>query len=182
MPDPRFRQTVVYICEHNTEGAMGLIINKPMDNLNISKLLLQLDLVTEEQLNTIDEQKLLKAQLNKPVMYGGPIAEDQGFVLHTAVEGLQMSRSITPNIMLTSSKDVLDTLATSSSPENYLVVLGYAGWEPNQLEKEIADNGWLTIEASEDLLFKTAIFERWELAAKKLGIDIRRVSSQVGHA
>ena len=181
MQDGIFERSVVYICEHNSEGAMGIIINQPV-NISIDELLAQ---TVKAALPTHDDAmdaENAKVVINKPVFKGGPVAEDRGFVLHTAYPGFSSSLQINDELMITSSLDVLETLGTERQPDNYMVALGYSGWEKGQLEQEIADNSWLTINADADILFRVPVHKRWELAAQKIGIDIWRVSSEIGHA
>lgn len=174
MEDPRFKHSVIYICEHNEEGAMGLVINKPMAELTIESVLSELTISTLSPDPAFD--------LNQPVFAGGPLAEDRGFILHSPCEGFSSSIQISPETMLTTSKDVLETLGTQEHPENVLLALGYAGWSQGQLEQELRDNVWLTRDADTKILFDTPIADRWLDAAKGLGIDIRNIASQAGHA
>ena len=179
MKDGIFERSVIYICEHNNEGAMGIIINLPV-NISIDELLSQTveaDL-DDETAATADTKKII----NDPVFKGGPVSEDRGFVLHTASPGFSSSLQINDELMITSSLDVLATLGTNKQPDNYIVALGYSGWTKGQLEQEIADNSWLTINADEDILFKVPVHKRWEQAVQKIGIDASQLSSKVGHS
>ena len=171
LKDPFFAGSVTYLCEHNDEGAMGLVINVPTD-MPLYELLEQLDMAPEEELPELDE----------PVLQGGPIATDRGFVLHTPVAGFSSSQMLADNLMLTTSPDILTTLGTEQAPEEYLVTLGYAGWTPGQLEQELLENSWLTIPADTNLIFDTPLAKRWQQAIARLGIDPRHLSYQVGHA
>ncbi len=171
LKDPFFAGSVTYLCEHNDEGAMGLVINVPAD-MPLYELLEQLDMVPEEELPELDE----------PVLQGGPIAADRGFVLHTPVAGFSSSQMLADNLMITTSPDILTTLGTEQAPEEYLVTLGYAGWTPGQLEQELLENSWLTIPADTNLIFDTPLAKRWQQAIARLGIDPRHLSYQVGHA
>ncbi|MFP2770822.1 YqgE/AlgH family protein [Oceanisphaera sp. KMM 10153] len=170
LKDPFFAGSVTYICEHNDEGAMGLVINIPID-MPLHELLHQLEMTPDD-----------KPELDKPVLQGGPVAADRGFVLHSPVEGFSSSQLLTDNLMITTSPDVLETLGTEQAPEHYLVALGYAGWTPGQLEQELTENSWLTIPADTGLIFDTPLAQRWHQAIGRLGIDPRHLSSQVGHA
>ena len=155
LQDPIFRRSVVYICEHNTNGAMGIIVNKPLENLKIEGIL----------------EKL-----------GGPLAEDRGFILHTPPSNFASSIRISDNTVMTTSRDVLETLGTDKQPSDVLVALGYASWEKGQLEQEILDNAWLTAPADLNILFKTPIADRWREAAKLIGVDILTMPGVAGHA
>ncbi|GAA5645765.1 MULTISPECIES: YqgE/AlgH family protein [Vibrio] len=174
MKDPYFKHSVVYICEHNEDGAMGLIINAPID-VTVGGMLKQVDVQpVHPQLNT--------DSLKKPVLNGGPVSEDRGFILHKPKDHYESSVQMTDNISVTTSRDILTVLGTEAEPEDYLVALGYAGWEAGQLESELAENSWLTIEADPDVIFNTPISQRWSKAVEKLGIDAAQLSNQAGHA
>lgn len=164
LQDPIFRRSVVYICEHNTNGAMGIIVNKPLENLKIEGILEKLKITPEPRDESI--------RLDKPVMLGGPLAEDRGFILHTPPSNFASSIRISDNTVMTTSRDVLETLGTDKQPSDVLVALGYASWEKGQLEQEILDNAWLTAPADLNILFKTPIADRWREAAKLIGVDI----------
>lgn len=174
LQDSRFKRTVLYVCEHNSEGAMGLVINKPLEQLTLETLL--------EKLKITPEPRDTKIRLDRPVMYGGPLAEDRGFVLHTPQPDFGSSVAISAECMMTTSRDVLETLGTKDQPKDVLVTLGYCSWDAGQLEQELLDNAWLTVEADANLLFHTPISERWVNAAKKLGVDIRNMATSAGHA
>ncbi|GGA97096.1 UPF0301 protein [Agarivorans gilvus] len=171
--DPFFKRSVVYLCEHNEDGAMGLVINVPVD-LSVESLLQQVELH--------ENSEMIREDLNRPVYQGGPVAQERGFVLHSPMKGFNSSLKVSDELMVTTSKDVLDTLGTDAQPHDYIVTLGYASWEAGQLEQEIADNSWLTLPASTEIIFDTPSHKRWEAAAKSLGIDIWQLSSEVGHA
>lgn len=178
MKDGIFERSVVYICEHNNEGAMGIIINLPV-NISINELLLQtVDADLDDTIAPVEP----KIVIHDPVFKGGPVAEERGFVLHTASPGFSSSLQINDDLMITSSLDVLATLGTNKQPDNYIVALGYSGWTKGQLEQEIADNSWLTINADENILFNVPVHQRWEQAVQKIGIDVSQLSSQVGHS
>lgn len=174
MQDPRFKRSVIYVCEHNDDGAMGLVINKPVEHFTVETVLDKLDIKPTPRDPAID--------LDKPVFAGGPLADDRGFILHTPRKGFGSSIQISPATMITTSKDVLETLGTPDQPADVLVALGYAGWEKGQLEQELLDNAWLTAAADTDILFHTPIANRWREAANRLGIDIRSIASHAGHA
>lgn len=170
MNDPMFNKTVTYICEHNDEGAMGLIINLPV-NITLNELLAQ-----------IDADKENSDDLEQPVLTGGPVAPNRGFVLHSPQPGWSSSLALSDEVMITTSKDILMALGTEEAPEKYMVTLGYAGWGPGQLEEELKENSWLTIDADNDILFETPIEQRWQKAAEKIGFDLSHLSTDVGHA
>ncbi|WP_092876159.1 YqgE/AlgH family protein [Izhakiella capsodis] len=174
LQDPMFKRSVVYICEHNDDGAMGLIVNKPMDNLTIEKMLKKLKITPEPRDETIS--------LDKPVFVGGPLAEDRGFILHSAQGAFASSIRVSDNTMITSSRDVLETLGTPRHPNQVLVTLGYCAWEKDQLEGELLENAWLTTPANSQILFQTPIAERWREAARSIGVDIHNINSEAGHA
>ncbi|KLV05144.1 MULTISPECIES: YqgE/AlgH family protein [Photobacterium] len=175
LQDPNFKGSVVYICEHNDEGAMGIVINLPIE-ISVGNMLEQIDIDRELPVQN-------PASLEQPVFNGGPVAADRGFVLHNRIgDDLSSSINITDQVSVTTSKDILSLLGTRESPDNFLVALGYAGWDAGQLEQELADNSWLTIEADPDLVFNTPIHERWNKAIAKLGITSTHLSTDKGHA
>lgn len=188
-----FNKTVTYICEHNDEGAMGLIINMPV-NITLQDLLKQIEENDKEQANedkaTLEPEKTSSAESNifldnsleQLVLSGGPISQNRGFVLHRTQSGWKSSLALSDDIMITTSKDILLSLGTKKAPEQFMVTLGYAGWGPGQLETELQENSWLTIDADSDILFNTPIEQRWQKATEKLGIDIAHLSSDIGHA
>lgn len=174
LQDPLFKRSVVYICEYNEDGAMGIIINKPLENLQISGILEKLKIKPSPLDSSI--------RLDKPVLIGGPLAEDRGFILHSPPDEFSSSIRISDDVVITTSRDVLETLGTAKQPENVLVALGYASWEKGQLEQEILENSWLTVPASGNILFRTPIAERWYEAARLVGVNIHNISVEAGHA
>lgn len=170
MEDSYFQRSLIYMCEHNEKGAMGLVVNAPLE-LDVCQLLTQMKL-----------DNLSLSLSNTPVLSGGPTNTDRGFVLHTPMDNFHASVPITSEIMLTTSLDVLATLGTSAEPKQYLISLGCAGWGPGQLEQELEDNSWLTIEASSHIIFETPLEQRWEAAVNSLGISMWQIAPQVGHA
>nr|WP_086940309.1 YqgE/AlgH family protein [Thaumasiovibrio occultus] len=174
MSDPRFQHSVIYLCEHNDDGAMGLIVNQPIE-VSLEAMLNQLDLDREWPIDNPNS-------LAQPVMNGGPVAEDRGFVLHDGGTRFTSSEQISDVVTVTTSKDVLITLGTQLAPERYLVALGYAGWEAGQLEAELAENSWLSVEADPNIIFSTPINERWSKAIAQFGFNSADLSSQIGHA
>jgi len=171
LDDPYFKRSVVYICEHDDEGAMGLVINQPIAQLSVHQLLTKLEMPVEDK--TLEQQQ---------VFNGGPLSQDRGFILHSPQPLWSSSASIAPEIMLTTSKDILQVIGTPKAPDKFLVALGFAGWDEGQLEQELIDNSWLTLEADPSILFDTPISDRWEQATKQLGFDIWQLTSQTGHS
>ena len=174
LQDPLFKRSVIYICEHNDEGAMGLIINKPMENLTVNGML--------QKLKILPAQRNPLVKIDKPVFTGGPVSEDRGFILHSSQQSFTSSIQVSDNTVITTSRDVLESFGTPSQPENVLVALGYCSWEKDQLENEILENAWLTTPADSHILFNTPIAERWREAGKRIGIDIHTITSDAGHA
>lgn len=170
MADPNFARTLTFICEHNDQGALGVVVNRPTD-LTLSRLL--------EQVNIPAYEERCKSVR---VHFGGPVQVDRGFVLHRPVGQWQSTLSVSGEIGLTTSKDVLESVARGEGPEEILVTLGYAGWAPGQLESEIAQNAWLTVPASEELMFALPPEARLPAAIKLLGFDIGSLSETAGHA
>lgn len=170
MEDPNFNSTVTLICEHNDEGALGIIINRPL-TLRLKGLFEQLDL-TE-----VDPRSA-----NDPVLMGGPVGPERGFVLHEPTHSYEHSLAVSSQINLTLSRDVIDAMASGEGPAKSLVALGYAGWEAGQLEDEMLANSWLNVPATPDIVFDLPFAERWAAAARTLGIDISCMSSDAGHA
>ena len=170
MEDPNFSTTVTLICEHNDDGALGIVINRPL-TLKLAGLFEQLELDNPDADAASD-----------PVLLGGPVGPERGFVLHGPEQTFENSIEVSSDIQLTLSRDVLDAMAGGSGPEKTLVALGYAGWEPGQLEQEMLANSWLNVPASADIVFDTPFAERWTKAAQTIGIDISRISPDAGHA
>jgi putative transcriptional regulator len=170
MADPNFSTTVTLICEHNDDGALGIVINRPLQ-LNLAGLFKQLDVADNDP-----------AAASCPVMLGGPIGADKGFVLHDSDSTFENSIAVSSDICLTFSRDILDAMAAGDGPNNSLVALGYAGWEPGQLENEILANSWINVPATTDIVFDLPFAERWSAAAQTLGIDISRMAPDAGHA
>ena len=170
MMDPNFSTTVTLICEHNDEGALGIVINRPL-TLKLGGLFEQLDLEDPDPVAAED-----------PVVLGGPVGPERGFVLHGSERTFENSIAVSNDIHLTLSRDVLDAMATGDGPKKSLVALGYAGWEAGQLEQEMLLNSWLSVPATTDIVFDTPFADRWTKAAEIIGIDISRMSSDAGHA
>jgi putative transcriptional regulator len=170
MGDPRFARTVIYMCVHNEDGAMGLVINRLIESLNFSDLLAQLGIDSGDA-----------AQATR-VHFGGPVETGRGFVLHSADYLQESSLKINNDVALTATMDVLRDIAGGSGPRRSLLALGYAGWGPGQLDAEIQANGWLHADADEELLFDNALENKWERAITKLGVDLGKLSGTAGHA
>ena len=173
MNDPIFGGTVVYICEHNEKGVLGVVINKPTD-MTMDVLFDRIDLKVADGLRA--------SVVNEPIMFGGPVQDDRGFVLHSPSGRYSSSLSVTDEVAFTTSIDVLEAVASGSGPQRMLVSIGYAGWSPGQLEEEIARNGWLTVGADARVLFDLPIEERYNAAIKLLGIDPLMLATEAGHA
>lgn len=171
MGDSRFEHSVVFICSHSDDGAMGLIVNKPADEVRLSDLLDQLDIKPESPAN------------NLSVHFGGPVENVRGFVLHSPdyMSNLQ-SMQVSDDFSMTATLDILEDIAVGSGPKHAMLMLGYAGWGPMQLENEISMNGWLTAEASSELIFDVADGDKWGAALKSLGVDALTLSASAGRA
>ncbi len=170
MADPNFAHTVTYLVEHNEQGAMGLVINRP-NGLNLSDVL--------EQLRPDTLPPAICQSL--PIFSGGPVQTDRGFVLHPSGPQFQATVEL-GELALTTSQDVLFAIADGFGPEKHIIVLGYAGWEAGQLEHELIDNAWLTCAADANILFEVPYDKRLEAAAARLGINLSLLTSQAGHA
>ncbi len=170
MADPNFSSTVTLICEHNDEGALGIVINRPLP-LKLGGLFEQLD---------VDGADPQAAEV--PVLMGGPVGPERGFVLHESTHSYENSLAVSKTINLTLSRDVIDAMATGEGPRKTLVALGYAGWQPGQLEHEMLANSWLNVTATPDIVFDLPFVERWTAAAESLGVDISRLAPDAGHA
>ena len=170
MEDPNFSSTVTLICEHNDEGALGIVINRPL-SLNLGGLFEQLDLADADP----------NAAMN-PVLMGGPVGQERGFVLHEPMQDFANTLAVSSEIRLTLSRDILDAMANGDGPGKSLVALGYAGWEAGQLESEMLANSWLNVAATPDIVFDLPFKDRWQAAAAALGIDMSRLSPDAGHA
>lgn len=165
-----FSHSITYICEHGESGAMGIIINRPLD-LSVSEIFEHLQIDCERDYSDM------------PVMAGGPVQMDHGFVLHRYCEkSWEASLKVTGEITLTTSRDILRAIAADQGPEDHLIALGYAGWGAGQLEQELAENSWLTLPGSSDIIFSTPAEQRLQAAAGLLGIDMNLISGQAGHA
>jgi putative transcriptional regulator len=170
MADPYFSRTLTYICEHNDQGALGLVVNRPID-MTMQSLFQRLSL------------KLPDRELGgAPIFFGGPVQTDRGFVLHAPAGNWQSTLRVGEAIGLTTSKDILEALGRGDGPTRILVTLGYAGWSPGQLEHEISQNAWLTVAAKDGIIFETPVEERLPAAMELLGLDFARLQDEAGHA
>lgn len=176
MSDPRFSRAVVLICAHGDEGAMGLVVNRPLEGLDFTELLKQLEIDATPQARRV------------AVRFGGPVEPGRGFVLHRAVDGDDIDegegrmRIGESDLAMTTTRDILEDLARGRGPDAAVLSLGYAGWSAGQLEAEMLANGWLTAEATDEILFGTDNDLKWNTALQSLGIDPRMLSSAAGHA
>ena len=169
MEDLLFSESLVYICEHTDEGAMGLMVNKPSP-------------IGMEIVFATSGKKIPQRFLNDFIMMGGPVQPDRGFVLHTPTGNWQSSLQITETNAVTTSRDIIESLANDERVEKALLSIGYSSWTKGQLERELAENSWLTVEADNTILFDTPIEERYDAALKKLGINHVNLMHGVGHA
>ncbi|MBX3636168.1 MAG: YqgE/AlgH family protein [Rubrivivax sp.] len=173
MADETFAGSVVYLCEHTEKGALGLVINKPID-IKLKNLFEKVEL-------NLDREELAE----QPVFFGGPVQTERGFVLHEKLgddAGYNSTLSIPGGLAMTTSKDVLEALADGAGPRKVLVTLGYSGWQAGQLEDELGRNGWLTVDADPAVIFDTPIEQRYQRALSLLGFDPRMLSQEAGHA
>jgi putative transcriptional regulator len=169
MVDPNFARTVVYLCEHSEKGAMGVVINRPME-LTLASLFDKIDLRLE-----------IAPWRDELVLYGGPVQTERGFVLHAPQGNYGSTLNVGEDIGLTTSKDVLEDVAGGNGPERLLVTLGYAGWAAGQLESELAHNGWLNVPADARVIFDTPLAARFDAALRLLGVDPRHLTPNAGH-
>jgi putative transcriptional regulator len=170
LADPNFFHTVTYICEHNSDGALGIVINRPMD--------VRLGEVFEHM--GVQATDAHSAEL--PVYMGGPVQRERGFVLHEPPGEWEATLQITEALSVTTSRDILDAIAQGAGPKRALIALGYAGWAAGQLEQEIANNAWLSGPADPRVLFDVPDEQRWQAAASLLGVDLNLLSGDAGHA
>jgi putative transcriptional regulator len=178
MPDERFARTVIYICAHSEDGAMGLVVNRPAPKVNFSDLLVQLEVIGP------NEAIQLPAQAGAiPVLKGGPVETGRGFVLHTDDFVIDNSTlAIDRGVCLTATIDILRAIAKGAGPGQALLALGYAGWGAGQLESELSQNGWLNCPADPALIFDTALGLKYERTLSRAGIDLGRLAGEAGHA
>lgn len=170
MTDPRFEKTVIYMCAHNEDGAMGLVVNRPIESMTFPEMLEQLGIDSSEPDDVIR------------VLFGGPVEQGRGFVLHSPDYLQDASLVVDENVALTATVDILRAIAGGAGPRNRLLALGYAGWGPGQLDAEILHNGWLHVNADDDLVFGDDLDAKWTQAMAKIGIDPMMLSDNAGHA
>ncbi len=169
--DPNFAHSVTYICEHNEDGALGLVINRPTT------------VTLGELLEHMGQSEIAIPEVRSiPIQFGGPVQTDRGFVLHSPCGSWEATLSITQDIALSTSRDILLAMARGVGPDRAMIALGYAGWGAGQLEQEMAANAWLSGPADIDILFDLPMDRRWEAAAASLGIELGLLSGDVGHA
>lgn len=170
MGDPRFSRTVIYMCVHNGEGAMGLVINKLIGSLTLQDLLQQLEIEASD------------SEIDMPVHFGGPVESSRGFVLHSDDYMDEGSMPVADGMALTATVDVLREIAEGGGPGRAILALGYSGWGPGQLESEIQANGWLQVAADPALVFDDDNEGKWVRAINKIGVDLSMLSGDAGHA
>jgi len=170
LADPNFVRTVTLICQHNEEGALGIVINRTT-NLVVGDILQQLELPADES-----------EQAQAPVYFGGPVQTERGLILHEGDRHFESTLPVGTSLGLTTSRDILESMANNDGPRHCLVALGYAGWGSGQLEREISENAWLSGPTDNDIIFRTAVDERWPKAAAGMGVDLNTMSREAGHA
>lgn len=168
--DPHFFHGVTYICEHTEQGAMGIMVNRPLD-IRMDEVLRQMNI--ETGLDTVRQM---------PIFLGGPVQRERGFVLHRPHGDWEVTMKVSDEIGVTTSRDILAAIAEGKGPRHCLVALGYAGWGPGQLEREMAENAWINVPADDAIIFDTDCAQRWEAAAAITGVDMSRLSAHIGHA
>ena len=169
LSDPNFHGTVTYLCAHNDEGAMGIVINRPLD-LTLPEVLGHLDIAVGD--STLE---------GTPVLQGGPVQRDRGFVIHEPAGEWDAVLKVGERIGVATSRDILAAMARGEGPQRALVALGYAGWGAGQLEREVLDNAWLSGPADSEIIFDVPYEQRWERATRRLGVDPERLVGQAGH-
>ena len=178
MGDPRFERSVIYMCAHSPEGAMGIIVNRPAGSIDFPGLLVQLDIIKRG-----DQIALPETAETMKVLKGGPVDTGRGFVLHSSDFFIEdATLPIDDKICLTATVDILRAIAKGAGPKHAILALGYAGWAPGQLETEIQHNGWLHCDADPDLIFGRDVEEKYLRALRKIGIDPGMLSNEAGHA
>lgn len=171
MPDPRFEKSVIYVCAHSVEGAMGIMINRAVEGVQFRELMEKLELDVASEVNDV------------PVLYGGPVETGRGFVLHSGdYESADSTLPVSDDVSLTATIDILRALGQGKGPKKALFALGYAGWGPGQIEDEIRANGWLHCDSDAKLLFESQLGSRWKEALQKLGIDASGLTAHAGQA
>ena len=178
MGDPRFERSVIYMCAHSADGAMGIMVNRPAGSIDFPELLVQLKIISKaEQIKLPENAETMK------VLQGGPVDTSRGFVLHSGDFYIKdATLRIADGICLTATVDILKAIARGTGPKHAILALGYAGWAAGQLESEIQDNGWLHCDADSDLIFGGDVEEKYARALRKIGIDPGMLSNEAGHA
>jgi len=178
MGDPRFERSVIYLCAHSAEGAMGIMVNRPAGSIDFPQLLMQLNIIgKDDQISLPDSAETMK------VLSGGPVDTGRGFVLHSSDYFINNATlKINDGVCLTTTIDILKAIAKGSGPKHAILALGYAGWRAGQLEEEIQDNGWLHCDADPELIFGDNVDDKYDLALRKIGIDPGMLSNEAGHA
>jgi putative transcriptional regulator len=167
--DPNFFHTVTFLCQHNDEGALGIVINRPIQ-MKLGEIFMQMNIPVTSSIAS-----------DMPVFAGGPVQQEHGFVLHTKEGKWDVSMPISDTVSLTTSRDIIEAIALDKGPKHYLVALGYAGWGEGQLEQEILANSWLNTPFNKNVLFDMSIDKRWRAAAEQIGININQLTTQAGH-
>jgi putative transcriptional regulator len=170
MMDPNFARTVTLVCQHSEEGAIGITLNR-RSQFTLGEILEQLDISCEDT-----------AVKDTPVLEGGPVSHDRGFVVHTPLEGFESSLAISDEIMVTTSRDILAAIARGAGPSRFVVALGYAGWGDGQLESEMRENAWLSVPVDSGIVFDLPLKDRWEKAVSRLGVGVEHLHGVGGHA
>ena len=170
LEDPNFHHTTTFICEHDADGALGVVINRPLE-IQLGEILLHMDIRTDD------------IELASQAVYmGGPVQSDRGFVLHEPIGEWEATLKVTDSIGITSSRDILTAIAAGEGPDNSIITLGYAGWGAGQLEQELAQNTWLSGPADRNIVFDMPPEQRWLAAAALIGVDLHLISNETGHA
>lgn len=178
MADARFERAVIYLCAHSADGAMGIVVNQPAEQISFADLLVQLDIIAKE-----DAERLPSRAETVPVIKGGPVESGRGFVLHSADYFIDSSTlPIDEGISLTATIDILRAIAKGRGPHKAVLALGYAGWSPGQLETEMRSNGWLHCPADQAIVFDHALDTKYNRALRKIGIEPAMLSAEAGHA
>ena len=172
MSDPRFKRSVVCICAHNEDGAIGIINNKIIESLSFAKIIKQLKL----------KKNKVKSDYSEPIYFGGPVETERGFILHTADYFSENSTSINTEISMTASTEILQALIDGNGPNKSIIALGYAGWGPGQLDTEIQSNAWLSVQSDPELIFSDKTSDKWDMALEKIGVDPALLSTEFGRA
>ena len=172
MSDPRFKRSVICVCAHNEDGAIGIIINKIIESLSFSKIIRQLKL---------KKNKAKKCYTEK-IYFGGPVETERGFILHSADYSSENSTSINTEISMTASTEILQALIDGNGPNKSIVALGYAGWGPGQLDTEIRSNAWLSVQSDPELIFSDKTADKWDMALEKIGVNPALLSTEAGRA